>query len=88
VELKTHERWNPTLVAKQLRDQSERNVARGGERRLLGSVLLAPERLCRSVQHVDPEARVISWPSLLTELTMKTTRFTGFVHAMRDLLSK
>jgi hypothetical protein len=68
VELKTHDRWSPILVAQQLKDQSERKVVRGGERRVLGAVLLAPERLCRSVQAVDPEARVLSWPSLLSQL--------------------
>jgi hypothetical protein len=68
VEVKTHGRWDATHVANQVRDQSERKVARGGERHVLGSVLLAPERLCQSVRDVNKQVRVISWPSLFAKL--------------------
>ncbi len=68
VEVKTHDHWDEIHVARQVRDQSERRVTRSGERRVQGSILLAPERLCSRVQKVDGNVRFITWPRLLTEL--------------------
>jgi hypothetical protein len=68
VEVKTHERWHAAHVADQVRDQAERKVARGGERRVLGCVLLAPDRLCQRVRDADHLVQSITWPCLLEKL--------------------
>jgi hypothetical protein len=68
IEVKTHDRWDARHVAHQVRDQAERRVARSGTRRVHGSVLLAPERLCRRVRAVDGGVRFTTWPELLADL--------------------
>jgi hypothetical protein len=67
IELKTHNRWEPKDVARQVRDQGERAMARGTSR-VRGSMLLAPERLCRRVKEADAQVRAVTWPQLLAGL--------------------
>jgi len=68
LEVKTHDHWDASHVAHQVRDQAERRVTRSGARRVQGSVLLAPERLCARVRTVDSLVRFITWPRLFAEL--------------------
>jgi hypothetical protein len=68
VEVKTHERWDAVHVAHQVQDQAERRVTRSGSRRVHGSILLGPERLCARVKTVDSLVRFIIWPRLFAEL--------------------
>jgi len=67
IEVKTHEGWDDGHVAYQVSDQASRTPVRV-PREVRGSVLLAPERVCRWVASRDPEVRVIPWRRLIGEL--------------------
>jgi hypothetical protein len=84
VEVKTHENWDAAHVARQVRDQAGRSVARSA-RRIHGSVLLAPERLCHRVRDVDPEVPFIAWQCLLREMQALPSSSALALHAIRHI---
>lgn len=84
VEVKTHCRWEAEHVARQVRDQSERRIARN-PRRICGSVLLGPPRLCRLVQNVDKDVRAIDWLRLIGELRALPEPSMLTTHAIEHL---
>jgi hypothetical protein len=67
IEVKTHEGWEDSHVAHQVADQASRTPVRV-PRTVRGSVLLAPERVCRLVASLDPKVRAISWRCLIDDL--------------------
>jgi hypothetical protein len=68
LEVKTHDRWPAKLVAEQVRDQAGRASMATNTHEIVGSVLLAPARLCLEVASVDPNIPKILWPQLLRTL--------------------
>ena len=84
VEVKTHENWDATHVAHQVRDQAGRSVARSA-RRIHGSVLLAPERLCQRVRDIDDEVPFIAWRHLLREMQALPASSALASHAIRHI---
>jgi hypothetical protein len=67
IEVKTHQGWDGGHVAHQVADQASRTPARV-PRDARGSILLAPERVCRWVASLDPTVRTIPWRQLINEL--------------------
>jgi hypothetical protein len=67
IEVKTHEGWDEAHVARQVAVQAGRTPVRV-PRDVRGSVLLAPERVCRRVAARAPAVRAIPWRRLVDEL--------------------
>ena len=67
IEVKTHEGWDEVHVAHQVTDQAGRAPARV-PREVRGSVLLAPERVCRRVTARDPAVHTLPWRRLIDDL--------------------
>lgn len=84
VEVKTHNRWDAAHVAHQVRDQAERTTVRR-PRQVRGSVLLAPERLCRRVREVDSAVRWITWLQVVAELRGLSSTSPLTTRAIRHL---
>ncbi len=81
VELKTHDAWDAAHVAHQVRDQSSRTLAaKAGQIR--GSILLAPDRLCRRVSEIDDTLPVIAWEALLQGLRHLRSESAVTAHAI------
>ncbi|HEY4157939.1 MAG TPA: hypothetical protein VGM29_07575 [Polyangiaceae bacterium] len=87
VEVKTREDWNPQHVAHQVRDQTERKLARSA-RTICGCVLLAPEPLCRRAREHDKEVRFITWSRLLADMAAVPSPSAVTTHAIRHLEEK
>jgi hypothetical protein len=82
VELKTHDNWDAAHVAHQVRDQSSRELAMKAGR-IRGSMLLAPDRLCRRVREIDADLPLIAWEKLLQALRGLRSVSTLTTHAIR-----
>jgi hypothetical protein len=67
IEVKTHDGWDDNHVAHQVSDQASRTPVRV-PRDVRGSVLLAPERVCRLVASRDPKVPTIPWRHLIDDL--------------------
>ncbi len=82
IELKTHDGWDAARVADQVRDQSSRKLAvKAGQIR--GSVLLAPDRLCRRVSEIDGMLPVLAWEALVQGLRELRSESALTTHAIR-----
>lgn len=84
VEVKTHESWDAAHVAYQVRNQAGGSVARSA-RRVRGSVLLAPERLCRRVRALAENVPFITWQCLLGEMQALPSSSALTLHAIRHI---
>ncbi len=85
VEVKTHDRWDAHHVAEQVRDQSSRPGLARGRRTILGSMLLAPQRLCDRVNALDATLPALSWRVLLRELRDLGSPSPLTTHVIRHL---
>lgn len=72
VEVKTHDDWDAGTVANQVQDQCRRTSARH-PRPVRGSVLLAPERLVRSIKDADARVRALTWSQILSTIRACST---------------